>query len=57
MTLLLLEKAADEYAEKAESTGKLTFITKSNSLRRTAKEKRVSLQDLDKHIDASEMKQ
>lgn len=57
--IVALEKAADECAEKAESTGKLTFITKSNSLRRTAKEKRVSLQDLDKHIDGklSEMKQ
>lgn len=46
-----LEKSADEYADKAESTGKLTFITKSNSLRRTAKEKKASLQDLEKQID------
>ncbi|KAI4829007.1 hypothetical protein KUCAC02_023071 [Chaenocephalus aceratus] len=29
-----LEKSADEYADKAEISGKLTFITKSNSLRR-----------------------
>lgn len=46
-----LEKSADEYADKAESSGKLTFITKSNSLRRTAKEKKASLQDLEKEID------
>ncbi|KAJ8356663.1 hypothetical protein SKAU_G00194570 [Synaphobranchus kaupii] len=54
-----LEKSADEYADKAESTGKLTFITKSNSLRRTAKEKKASLQDLEKQIDEklAEMKQ
>lgn len=46
-----LEKSADEYAYKAENTGNITFITKSNSLRRTAKEKKVSLQDLDKEMD------
>ncbi|KAL3042124.1 hypothetical protein OYC64_020135 [Pagothenia borchgrevinki] len=46
-----LEKSADEYADKAESSGKLTFITKSNSLRRTAKEKKASPQDLEKEID------
>ncbi|KAJ4934609.1 hypothetical protein JOQ06_007395 [Pogonophryne albipinna] len=46
-----LEKSADEYADKAESSGKLTFITKSNSLRRTAKEKKASLQDIEKEID------
>ncbi len=53
-----LEKSADEHAEKAESTGKLTHITKSNSLCHTAKEKRASLQDLYKQIDEklSEMK-
>lgn len=46
-----LEKSTDEYAYKAENTGNITFVTKSNSLRRTAKEKKVSLQDLDKEID------
>ena len=53
-----LQKSADEYAEKAEATGKLTFITKSNSFRRTAKEKKVSLLEIEKQIDAklTEMK-
>ncbi|CAB1416831.1 unnamed protein product [Pleuronectes platessa] len=35
-----LEKSADQYAEKAEATSQLTFITKSNSFRRNAKEKK-----------------
>ncbi|KAK0151781.1 hypothetical protein N1851_006845 [Merluccius polli] len=47
-----LQKSADEYAEKAEATGKLTFITESNSFRRTAKEKKVSLLEIEKQIDA-----
>ena len=32
-----LLKSADELAQKADTTGKLVWITKSNSLRRTAK--------------------
>lgn len=46
-----LEKSADEYAEKAETTSKLTFIAKSNSFRRTAKEKKESLLKIEKEID------
>ena len=34
-----LVKSANEFAQNAEETGKLVWITKSNSLRRTAKEK------------------
>ena len=34
-----LVKSADEFAQKAEDTGKLVWITKSNSLMRTAKER------------------
>lgn len=34
-----LGKSADEFAQKAEDTGKLVWITKSNSLRRTARKK------------------
>lgn len=49
--IVALEKSADEFADKAENTGNITFITKSNSLRRTVKEKKSSLQDLDKQID------
>lgn len=46
-----MEKAADEYATKAETTSQLTFIAKSNSLRRSAKEKMASLVDIEKQID------
>jgi len=53
-----LQKSADEYAEKAEATSQLTFITKSNSFRRTANEKKVSLLEIEKQIEAklAEMK-
>lgn len=53
-----LEKSADEYAEKAESSGNLTLISKSNSFRHTAKEKKASLLKIEKQIDEklSEMK-
>ena len=37
-----LVKSADEFAQKAEDTGKLVWITQSNSLRRTAKEKEMT---------------
>lgn len=47
-----LQKSADEYAEKAEARGHLTLITKSNSLRRTAKDKIASLEQLDKQIES-----
>ena len=46
-----LEKSADEYADKAETTTQLTFIAKSNSLRRTAKEKKERLVEIEKQID------
>ena len=51
-----LLKSADELAEKAEQTGKLVNLTKSNSLRRTAKQKQEELvcveTELDKKIEA-----
>jgi len=34
-----LKRSADDYAEKAESSGKLTLIAKTNGMRRTAREK------------------
>lgn len=34
-----LKRSADDYAEKAESIGKLTLIAKSDGMRRTAREK------------------
>jgi len=33
-----LLKSADQFAEEAESTGKVTLISKSNAMRRSAKE-------------------
>jgi len=38
-----MTSSADEYAEKAEKTHQLTWIVKSNSLRRSAKEKTTEL--------------
>lgn len=46
-----LETSADKYAEKAEKTGNLTFISKSNSFRRTIKEKKASLVTVERQID------
>lgn len=45
-----LGKSADEFAQKAEDTGKLEWITKSNSLRRTAKEKEMTRKDIEDKI-------
>ncbi|XP_013856113.1 uncharacterized protein LOC106511946 [Austrofundulus limnaeus] len=44
----VLLRSADHNAEKAESRGKLCFISKSNSLRRAAKEKERNLKTLEK---------
>ena len=44
-----LVKSADEFAEKAEATGKLLWITKSNSLR-TAKETEMTRKDIEDKI-------
>ena len=48
-----LVKSAEDYAEKAESTGKLELISKSNSMRRTAKQKE---SEIEKLSDAIELK-
>ena len=40
-----LKHSADSYADKAESTGRLTSIAKSNGMRRTAREKRVTVKN------------
>ena len=45
-----LVKSADEFAQKAEETGKLVWIKKSNSLRRTAKEKEKTCKDVEDKI-------
>jgi hypothetical protein len=51
-----LTKSAEEYADKAESKGKVTLITKSNALRRSAKEKIETLGTIEKEIE-EKMKQ
>ena len=45
-----LVKSADEFAQKAEDTGKIMWIAKSNSLRRTVKENK-HRKDLDDKIE------
>jgi hypothetical protein len=47
----ILMKSADEMADKAENTGRVAWITKSNSLRRTAKNKQEELKSLRSVID------
>ena len=46
-----LIKTADKFADKAENSRQLTWITKSNSLRRTAKDKMVQLKEIEKQLD------
>ena len=46
-----MTSSADEYAEKAEKTHQLTWIAKSNSLRRSAKEKTTELKAVDELLD------
>lgn len=46
----VLVKSADSNAEKAEAKGKLYLISKSNGLRRAAKEKERNLQSLEKKL-------
>jgi len=46
-----LKRSADHYAEKAESSGKLTFIAKSNGMRRTAREKEEQIKSLEREIE------
>ena len=43
--------SADNLAEKAELTGNLSFVTQSNSLRRTSKEKAKELKTLDNKLE------
>ena len=40
-------KSAEKFAQKAEDTGKLVWITKSNSLRRTANEKEMTRKNIE----------
>ncbi len=47
-----LQKDADELAIKAESSGNLTLIAKSNSLRRSAKEKQQQLSEVATKVES-----
>ena len=46
-----LIKSVDNLAEKAELTGNISFVTQSNSLRRTSKEKAKELKTLDSKLE------
>jgi isocitrate/isopropylmalate dehydrogenase len=46
-----LTTSAEEYADQAESKGKVTLITKSNALRRSAKEKKETMGTIEKELE------
>ena len=46
-----LFKSAYDLAEKAESTGKVTFISRSNRMRRSATEKEGELKSIEEEIN------
>jgi tellurite resistance protein len=47
-----LFRSADDLADKAEKSHSVTCITKSNSLRRSGKEKVSEIQELEQQLDA-----
>ena len=47
-----LLNSAHQFAEETESTGKVTLISKSNAMRRSAKEKKGELKSIDKKLEA-----
>lgn len=48
-----MNKSADDYAEKAEKCHDLTFVAKSNSLRRSAKERNAELKSVNDQLEAA----
>ena len=46
-----LFESADDLAEKANLTGKVTFISKSNAMRRSAKDKEGDLKSIEEEIN------
>jgi len=50
-----LKKSADSFADDAEKKGDLTLLAKSNSLRKTAKEKSVELAGIESNIRKKEI--
>lgn len=52
-----LTASADSYAEKAETTSDLTWIIKSNSLRKTAKSKAQEILNIDLEVQKKQREQ
>jgi len=48
-----MHKSADNYADKAEKSHDLTYIAKSNSLRRAAKDKAAELKSVSDQLEAA----
>lgn len=46
-----LVKSADQLSVKAEETGQLTLVTKSNALRKAAKEKTLQLEEVEDKLN------
>ena len=51
-----MRACADDYADKAEKSRDLSYIAKSNSLRRVAKEKDVELKSVNEQFEAACLK-
>ena len=49
-SISLLCKAADEFAQEAETTGKVALISKSNAMRRSAKDKQCEVDAVSKQL-------
>ena len=45
------QKSADQFVERAEDSRNISWIAKSNSLGRTAKEKMVAVKDIREQLD------
>ena len=49
-------KSADDYADKVEKLHDLTFIAKSNSLQRAAKDKHAELKSVTDQLEAARLR-
>ena len=49
---LALLKSADEFAEKAEASSKVEYISQSNAMRRSAKEKETEIKTLETELNS-----
>lgn len=48
-----LMNASEKLSDKAEETGKVSFVTQANSLRRTAKDKKMEIEKIDEKIKSA----